>query len=50
MPKMTNIQISEKTRDRIIKYGTKRETYEEILSRLLDEYEEISKLVEEGIR
>jgi len=36
----TNIQISRKTRDRIAQYGKKGDSYEDILVKILDEYEQ----------
>lgn len=36
----TNIQISRKTRDRLAEIGSKDDTYDDIIQRLLDAYSE----------
>jgi len=37
----TNIQISLKNRERLIKLGSKNDSYDDILDRVLDEYEKL---------
>jgi hypothetical protein len=38
----TTISIEEETRDRIIKFGEKRETYDTIINRIIDHLEAIA--------
>jgi hypothetical protein len=39
----TCIQVSVETRERLIKLGSKNESYEDILQRVLDQLEELTK-------
>ncbi len=41
MDESTTIKVTKSTRDRLLRYGKMGDTYEEVLSRILDEYEEI---------
>jgi len=41
MDESTTIKVTKSTRDRLLLYGKMGDTYEEVLSRILDEYEEM---------
>ncbi len=38
MQNITTIQLSKRTRDRLLEFGKKRETYDDLLNRLIDFY------------
>ncbi|VVB69118.1 Uncharacterised protein [uncultured archaeon] len=40
MEESTTIKITKATKDRLTKYGTMGDTYEDVLTRILNEYEE----------